>query len=182
MERALVVGASGGIGAAIAQRLSGAGYGMALLDLDAERIGRTAAEIRSKGHDVWSGSVDVREPASVEAALDAVEAELGPVNALVTAAGIIKKEAFLELELAAWERTLSVNLTGTWLMMQRVARRMVARGGTGAFVALSSVAGRGPRALPAAGRPAGPACRGAGADDHPRPPRHPDAALAAFPD
>ena len=145
----VLTGAGGGIGAAIAQRLSGAGYGMALLDLDAERIGRTAAEIRSKGHDVWSGSVDVREPASVEAALDAVEAELGPVNALVTAAGIIKKEAFLELELAAWERTLSVNLTGTWLMMQRVARRMVARGGTGAFVALSSVAGRGPRATAA---------------------------------
>ncbi len=64
----------------------------------------------------------------------------------MTCAGIIKKADYLELEPAAWERTIGVNLTGTWLVLQRAARRMVAAGHGGAMVAISSVAGRGPRA------------------------------------
>ncbi len=77
------------------------------------------------------------------------EAALGPVHHAVTSAGIIRKAPFLELDLAAWRRTLDINLTGTWLVFQRVARRMVASGRTGSLVALSSVAGRSGRATAA---------------------------------
>ena len=145
----VITGAGGGIGLAIAERLAGDGRAVALLDLDTARTEPVAARLRAGGAAAWAGTIDVRDPDAIEAALDAVEAALGPIDGLVTAAGIIKKAAYLELELAAWERTIGVNLTGTWLVMQRVARRMVAAERTGAFVALSSVAGRGPRATAA---------------------------------
>ena len=59
-----------------------------------------------------SCSLDTTDPDSVEAALDAAESALGPVCHLVTSAGIIRKAAFLELEVAAWRRTLDINLPG----------------------------------------------------------------------
>ena len=114
-----------------------------------ERSAAVVDEIVGGGGAAWAGRMDASEPDSVEAALDAVEHELGPISQVVTAAGIIRKAPFLELEVDAWKRTLDVNLTGTWLVMQRVARRMVANQRQGAFVALSSVAGRGPRAAAA---------------------------------
>lgn len=143
---AIITGAGGAIGAATASCLSDRGYVLGLLDLDTTRTDPAAAQIRSSGGRAWAGAVDVRDPGSVEGALDAVESELGPVTAVVTSAGVIKKTAYLDLEPEAWERTLGVNLTGTWLVMQRAARRMVEGGRSGAMVALSSVAGRGPRA------------------------------------
>lgn len=146
---AMITGAGGAIGAAIASRLAGAGHAVGLLDLDTAHAESTADEIRASGGSAWAGIVDVRDAASVESALDATEAQLGPLTTVVTSAGVIKKAPYLELELAAWERTVSVNLTGTWLVMQRAARRMVAGGRSGAFVALSSVAGRGGRATAA---------------------------------
>jgi NAD(P)-dependent dehydrogenase (short-subunit alcohol dehydrogenase family) len=142
----IITGAGGGIGLAVAERLAASGHAVALLDLDVERTEPVAERIREAGGSAWAGTIDVRDPDAVESALDAVEAHLGGESRLVTAAGIIEKEAYLELTPEAWERTIGVNLTGTWLVMQRVARRMVAAGRGGAFVALSSVAGRGPRA------------------------------------
>ncbi len=145
-EVAIISGAGGAIGSAIATRLSEGGYAVGLLDLDTSRTDPVAAQVRSSGGRACAVAVDVREADSVEAALDAVESELGPISAAVTSAGVIRKAAYLELEPAAWERTVSVNLTGTWLVLQRTARRMVAAQRSGAMVAISSVAGRGPRA------------------------------------
>jgi NAD(P)-dependent dehydrogenase (short-subunit alcohol dehydrogenase family) len=143
---AIITGAGGAIGTAIANCLSKAGYAIGLLDLDTSGIDATAAQMRSSGGTAWAGAIDVTEPDSVESALDAVEAELGPVTAVVTSAGVIRKAAYLELEPEAWHRTMGVNLTGTWLVMQRAARRMVDGDRSGAMVAIASVAGRGPRA------------------------------------
>ena len=77
------------------------------------------------------------------------ESELAPLGGLVTAAGVIGKAPFLDLSVDTFERTIGVNLTGTWLTVQRVARRLSARGEGGAIVAISSVAGRGGRATAA---------------------------------
>ena len=145
----VVTGAGGGIGKAIAQRLAGSGWALGLLDIDTARTQPLADEIEAAGGRALAETIDVRDGDSVEAALDAVEAGLGPLSGLVTAAGVIGKAPFLELESAAFERTLAVNLTGTWLTFQRAARRMVAGERTGAMVALSSVAGRGGRATAA---------------------------------
>ena len=145
----VVTGAGGGIGAAVARRLGTSGAAVGLLDLDTQRSEPVVAQIVAAGGAAWAGRMDAADPASVERALDAVSNELGAITHLVTAAGIIQKRPYLELEFEAWKRTLDVNLTGTWLVMQRVARRMVAGQRKGAFVALSSVAGRSGRAAAA---------------------------------
>lgn len=141
----VVTGAAGGIGGDIARHLAQAGWAVGLLDLDGARVGSLADELRAAGSRAASAAVDVTDPASVESALDTVSAELGAPGGLVTAAGVIDKAPFLELEATAFRRTLDVNLIGTWLLMQRVARRMVADGTKGSIVAISSVAGRGGR-------------------------------------
>lgn len=142
---AIITGAGGGIGAATAVRLAERGVRVGLFDLDVDACTGLADTIRDAGGHACAGRLDTTDPASVEAALDLVEGELDPVTLAVTAAGIIAKQDFLQLTLADWDRTLGVNLTGTWLVMQRTAARMVAGGRSGAFVGVSSVAGRGGR-------------------------------------
>jgi NAD(P)-dependent dehydrogenase (short-subunit alcohol dehydrogenase family) len=146
---ALITGAGGGIGRAIARTLAATGSSVALLDLSTDSVEAVARELVAGGHAAWAGAVDVSSAGSVEAALDGAEAALGPISAVVTSAGIIEKAPYLELTPEAWERTLRVNLTGTWLVLQRAARRMVAAGRGGAMVAISSVAGRAGRATAA---------------------------------
>jgi NAD(P)-dependent dehydrogenase (short-subunit alcohol dehydrogenase family) len=148
-ETALITGAGGGIGNAVARQLAEHGYAVGLADLDTSATEPAAEQIRAAGGTAWAASMDVRDPESVERTLDDLETDLGPVTAVVTAAGIIRKEAFFELSLEGWERTIGVNLTGTWLVMQRAAKRMADAKRSGAFVALSSVAGRGGRATAA---------------------------------
>jgi NAD(P)-dependent dehydrogenase (short-subunit alcohol dehydrogenase family) len=148
-EVVIVTGAGGGIGSAVAARLGASGYAVGTLDLELERSRDVASGIVSAGGAAWAGALDTVDPGSVEHALDGVEQHLGPVTHLVAAAGIIRKAAFLDLDIEAWDHTLAVNLTGTWLVMQRAARRMVAGQRSGAFVAVSSVAGRGGRATAA---------------------------------
>ena len=109
----------------------------------------TGDAIARAGGLAWSGAADVTDPASIEAALDAAERDLGAIRHVVTAAGVIRKAPFLELTPEAWDRTLDVNLKGTWLVLQRVARRMVAAGRPGSFVAISSISGRSGRATSA---------------------------------
>lgn len=145
----LVTGAAGGIGVAIARTLAGAGHAVALGDMDAAGCERLAMGLIEAGGRAWAGPLDVTDPSSVEATLDAAETALGPVTGLVCSAGIIRKAPFLDLSPDAWDRTLDINLKGTWLVLQRVARRMVAAERAGAFVAISSVAGRGGRATAA---------------------------------
>ena len=86
------------------------------------------------------------DQASVVAALDRTRAELGLPTMLVTAAGIMRVAAFLELEPEQWRRVLEVNLTGTFLCVQACTRAMTRASAPGSVVCVSSVAGRGPRA------------------------------------
>jgi NAD(P)-dependent dehydrogenase (short-subunit alcohol dehydrogenase family) len=146
---AIITGAGGAIGAAVASRLAAGGDAVGLLDLDTSRTEALAEHIRASVGDAWAGSVDVRSADSVEAAIDAAESALGPITSVVTSAGVIRKAPYLDLEPEDWQRTIDINLGGTWLVMQRAARRMVAREHRGAMVAISSVAGRGGRAAAA---------------------------------
>ncbi len=145
----LISGAAGGIGSAIGRTLGAAGLPVALGDVDPERCRALSEELRASGATACAVGLDVSDAGSVEAALDTAETTLGPVDRVVTCAGIIAKAPFLELAQEAWERTIRINLTGTWLVFQRAARRMVGGQRTGAFVAIASVAGRSGRATAA---------------------------------
>jgi NAD(P)-dependent dehydrogenase (short-subunit alcohol dehydrogenase family) len=138
---AVVTGAGSrrGIGRATAGRLAGAGWQVAVLDIDGEGAARVAAEIAGdRGVTALGLAADVADEASVDAAIRRVEAELPPVAALVNLAGVSSPVPFLELTTAEWDRVVDVNLRGTYLVTRRVVPGMVERG-LGRIVSVSSI-------------------------------------------
>jgi NAD(P)-dependent dehydrogenase (short-subunit alcohol dehydrogenase family) len=142
---AVVTGAGGGIGRACAQLLAEQGARVALMDISAETSGLTATAIGEAGGVAAGYEVDVTDARAVQDALRQAEEDLGPVTLAVGAHGIVRNHSFLDLPAEDWDTTLAVNLKGMFIVLQQAARRAVAHGG-GTMVAVSSVAGRGPRA------------------------------------
>ncbi len=127
---AVVTGAASGLGAAIAEALRTGGRRVAGLDLRP-----------SAGVDL-AIEVDVTDADAVTAAVARVETDLGPVEALVTAAGIYEMAPVHEIDDARWERMLRVNVSGTATVLAAVLPRIVQRG-RGAVVTISSDLGVG---------------------------------------
>lgn len=121
---AVVTGAASGIGAAIAAELSDRGWRVAGLDM------------RPSG---WHLGIeaDVADPASVDAAIARVENELGPVDAVVSAAGHYEIVPVADIPLEAWVRMLRVHLGGLLNLSRAVLPAMTARG-SGTIVAITS--------------------------------------------
>jgi NAD(P)-dependent dehydrogenase (short-subunit alcohol dehydrogenase family) len=136
---ALVTGASRSIGRAVAVALGEAGASVALgarSDGDRDRV---ADEVRATGADVLSRPCDVSDPQSVDDFVAAVVAELGPPAVAVANAGVFEAWGSVhDLDLAEWQRILSVDLTGVMLTCRAAAAAMTAGG---SVVAVSSVAG-----------------------------------------
>ena len=141
---ALVTGAQQGIGRAIAVALArdGADVGVNFLD-DAEAAERVADEIRGLGRRALTVQADVAQATSVEAMVAAVVDALGPPEVLVNNAGVFPRASFLELQEREWDHVLGVNLKGSFLCAQAVARALVAGDRPGAIVNISSSAVRG---------------------------------------
>lgn len=142
---ALITGGAGGIGAAVARRLASEGANVAIADLSLEAGEKIVAEIVQAGGKASAYALDVTSPEDVTRVVQAVEAQQGLITMAVTCAGIIRTFPFLELPLNAWNTTFAVNLTGTFLIFQAVARRMVEAGQPGSLVGMSSISGRGGR-------------------------------------
>ena len=131
MKSALVTGAAGGLGAAIASRLARDGYRVAIVDTDEAAARAQAARLPNAA----SFAADVTDEAAIEAVLDA----FGDVpDVLVNNAGIVRFGPLLEHSVADFRKVLDVNLTGTFIVTCAVARRMVARG-SGAIVNITSL-------------------------------------------
>ena len=138
---ALVTGAAGGVGRGIAGVLAAHGARVAVGDIDAAAAERAAGEIAAGGGEAIGIAMDVRAPASVETALDTLEARFGPVAILVANAGSTARRPFLEMELAFFEDLVRLNLAGCFVCGQAAARRMVAAGTPGRIVNISSNSG-----------------------------------------
>jgi NAD(P)-dependent dehydrogenase (short-subunit alcohol dehydrogenase family) len=122
-RRALVTGGASGIGRAVAERLGREGAVVAVLD----REGPIAA--------------DVSDPDAVERAVGAAVEALGRVpDVLVNCAGVYRVTPLLELSSGEWDEVLAVNLRGSFLVGQAVARRLVAARSRGAIVNVASIA------------------------------------------
>ncbi|NKI96874.1 SDR family NAD(P)-dependent oxidoreductase [Rhizobacter sp. SG703] len=134
----VITGASQGIGAACAQRLARDGAAVALWDVDDTRGAALAATLAAEGQRATYLHCDVSKKAEVDAALAGTLAAFGRVDGLVNNAGIFKAADFLEITEADWDAVIDINLKGSFLVGQAVARAMVKTGG-GAIVNMSSV-------------------------------------------
>lgn len=137
---ALVTGAGRGIGRATALRLSSEGAAVVAVDVDAQGAQTTAEQARQAGGRAIAFPVDVTVRAEVRGVLAAAQAAgFGPVDLLVNNAAVGKTAPFLETTDADWQRMLSVNLTGTFVVAQEVARGMSDRG-FGRIINIASLA------------------------------------------
>ena len=134
----VVTGAAQGIGQACARRLVSDGAAVALWDVADEPGRALAAELQAAGARALYGHCNVASKPEVEAALAATLAHFGQVDGLVNNAGIFKAAPFLDITEADWDAVLDVNLKGSFLVGQAVARHMAQRG-HGAIVNMSSV-------------------------------------------
>ncbi len=134
---ALVTGAASGIGAAIAEAFAARGARVALLDMNLEAAQARAGTLPG----AMALACNVTDAASVSAAVEAVCRDLGQIDILVNSAGIVDLAPAEDLSAAAWDRTIAVNLTGSFLMAQAVGRAMIAAGRGGRIVNLASQAG-----------------------------------------
>ncbi|WP_427306253.1 2-hydroxycyclohexanecarboxyl-CoA dehydrogenase [Cupriavidus sp. H39] len=123
----IVTGGGGGIGGATCLRFAGAGAAVGVLDLNPEAGERVAAQIRDGGGRALSVRCDITDRASVDAAVAAVEQQLGPIDVLVNNAGWDVFRPFVKTEPAQWERLIAINLTGALHMHHAVLPGMVSR-------------------------------------------------------
>ena len=137
----VVTGASQGIGAACAERLSQDGAAVALWDVDDARGEALAARLVARGRRAIYRHCNVADKNEVDPALASTVRSFGAVNALINNAGIFKAADFLDITEADWDAVISVNLKGAFLVGQAVARSMVAAKTRGAIVNMSSVNG-----------------------------------------
>lgn len=134
---AVVTGAAAGMGLAVAQRLSAVGHRVVLLDLDAEQVTRAAEDLRSTGAQALAVATDVADRNAVDAAIAKVHDAFGPVEIMVTSAGLDEFQSFTDITIEAWDRMLAVNLTGTFHSLQAAIPDMLAAG-FGRIVTISS--------------------------------------------
>jgi NAD(P)-dependent dehydrogenase (short-subunit alcohol dehydrogenase family) len=138
-KTAMVTGAASGIGLAVTRALAQRGCKLVLFDLDHEGTHRVAASLNANGPVAFVASGSVADPAAVKRAFEIADQELGRIDILINNAGITGNCAALDLDIATWNRILSVNLTGSFLCAQAAGSRMQASGGV--IVNISSIYG-----------------------------------------
>lgn len=128
-----------GIGRATADRLASEGWSIAILDIDGEAAAQAAKDIAERhGVQALGLRTDVSDEASIDAAVGRVEAELPPIVGLANIAGISSPKPFMEETKEGWERVFAINMTGTFLVTQRVLGGMIDRK-LGRVVSISSI-------------------------------------------
>jgi 2-hydroxycyclohexanecarboxyl-CoA dehydrogenase len=134
---AVVTGGASGIGLGVARQFVADGHRVAVLDRNGEGASAAAAEIRAGDDPVLAVEVDVADRPSVESAFALVRTELGPVDIVVTSAGIESFDPVLEITAEKWDRIIGVNLTGTFTCVQAALPDMLAAG-WGRIITISS--------------------------------------------
>jgi gluconate 5-dehydrogenase len=125
---AFVTGSSTGIGLAIARGLGQAGATVVLNARNAGRLKEAAAALADEGLKVHTHACDVTDAPAVDAAVEAIEHDVGPIHVLVNNAGITRRKPFIEMSDADWHDIMHTNVDSAFYVGRAVARRMVPRG------------------------------------------------------
>ncbi|MCC6491553.1 MAG: SDR family oxidoreductase [Pirellulales bacterium] len=139
-KRALVTGAAQGIGEAIAHALAANGARVAYADINGELAQQTAAKVEG----AMAVTMDITKKDSVDRGVGAVVEELGGIDILVNNAGVNTAKHRVNIDkfpLEEWQRIVDVDLTGTYLATQAVAKAMIAHGAGGRIVNIASSLG-----------------------------------------
>ncbi|KQP21715.1 SDR family NAD(P)-dependent oxidoreductase [Pseudorhodoferax sp. Leaf267] len=140
-KTALVTGGASGLGLASARRLLREGARVALADINAHALRNVVKELAQPPGHVSQHMLDVTDAAQVEAVVQEAWQTHGAIDVLVNSAGISYQGSVLDTPIEAWRRVLDINLSGSYLCTQAVARRMVQRR-QGRIVMIASISGQ----------------------------------------
>ncbi len=136
---AVVTGGNGGIGLGIARGLAQAGATIAVWARNAEKNAAAKAELEALGARVLALRCDVTQEAEIAASTAATVEQLGRIDIGVANAGGGFAKGYLETTLADWRQVTSLDLDGVFLCFREWARHMIARGGGGKLIAITSI-------------------------------------------
>ncbi|MGB5971681.1 MAG: SDR family oxidoreductase [Nodosilinea sp.] len=140
-RRALVTGASRGIGRAIARALAQSGYDVALISRSLDSLQPVQAELTACGVMSKAYALDLAQPEGLQDQLAEILADFGPLSVVVNNAGMGYTGALATMPLADWQRVMNLNLTGVFQCIQAVLPTLRAGGG-GTIVNIASVAAK----------------------------------------
>ncbi|WP_223543103.1 SDR family NAD(P)-dependent oxidoreductase [Pseudomonas sp. GL-B-12] len=138
-RRALVTGASSGLGRHFARTLAAAGAEVAVAARRVEQLQTLVEEIEGEGGRARAFPLDVTDRTSVNSCLARIAEELGPLDILVNNAGVSDSLHVLEYTDDDWDRVVGTNLKGAWIVAQEVARRMVEAQRGGSLINVTSI-------------------------------------------
>lgn len=138
----LVTGGGRGLGEAMARAFAEAGARVVIASRKRDVVQKTAEAMRRDGFEVLDAGLDVTNPAEIDAVVDLILDRFGRIDVLVNNSGTSWGGPAVSMPLSAWQKVMDVNVTGTFLMSQRVARVMMHQGG-GRMINIASVAGLG---------------------------------------
>jgi 2-dehydro-3-deoxy-D-gluconate 5-dehydrogenase len=136
----LVTGGTGGMGRAIVSLFASHGAAVAVADVPARKAEADSFAAELPG-EALAVDIDVREPASIRAAVDETSNTLGGLDVIVCNAGLNVRGAALDVTPEAWDTVLDVNLRGVFFSAQAAARQMVRQGRGGKIVSIASIMG-----------------------------------------
>lgn len=139
-KTALVTGAVHGLGMAMAKGLGHAGAKIVINDRSSrEMVDKAVAEYKSVGIDAYGYIFDVTDEAAVIANIAKIEAEVGPIDILINNAGIIKRIAMVDMEVADFEEVIKVDLVSPFIVSRTVVKGMIQRGNGGKIINICSM-------------------------------------------
>ncbi len=126
-KRILITGSGQGIGFLMAQGLAEYGAEIIINDITQERAENAVIRLRDAGYIAHAAAFNVTDATAVEAAVERIEREIGPIDVLFNNAGIQRRHPFTEFPVKDWDDIIAVNQTAVFLVSQAVARRMLVR-------------------------------------------------------
>jgi len=135
---AAITGAARGIGRACAERFLDDGIKVVISDVDAEALARTAAEL-GRPNDLRAVPGDVAKRADVDRLVATAAQEFGRLDIMVNNAGVARNQDILDISEKDFDDVIAINLKGAFFGVQAAAKQMIAQGGGGAIINMSSV-------------------------------------------